>query len=214
MVGGGPSITQLLTCRPCEQPGWRTTGEGGSNKRAQREGGTSLAAQWVRLCFTAGDTGSNSGRATEIPHAAQHKTATKRWELAKTSPPRWLTCSLLSALSSLGSSTGFSGGTVSRSLQTFAWERREERPVINLHLGQKEPDHPGFLRASVASLAMGMMAQITQVMLGKDQLPPGPSQALTTFLLVLCFPSLANYGIVSQNSNIFFKWIMFHYSTG
>ena len=124
--------------------------------------------------------------------------------MVKTSPPRWLTCSLLSALFSLGSGTGFSGGTVSRSLQTFAWERREERSVINLHLGQKEPDHLGFLRASVASLAMGMMAQITQVMLGKDQLPPGPSQALTTFLLVLCFPSLANYGIVSQNSNIFF----------
>lgn len=120
------------------------------------------------LYFTAGDTGSNSGRATEIPHAAQHKRATtKRWELVKTSPPRWLTCSLLSTLFSLGSGTGFSGGTVSRSLQTFAWERREERPVINLHLGQKEPEHLGFLRASVASLAMGMMAQITQVMLGK-----------------------------------------------
>lgn len=136
------------------------------------------------LCFTAGGKGSNSGRATEIPHAAQHKTATKRWTLVKTSPQRWLTCSLLSTFFSLGSGTGFSGGTVSRSLQTFAWERRQERAVINLHLGQKEPDHLGFLRASITSLATGMMAQTTQGTLGKDQLPPGPSQALPTFLFM------------------------------
>ena len=36
MAGGGPFIIQLLTRRLCEQPGWRTSGEGGSNKRAQR----------------------------------------------------------------------------------------------------------------------------------------------------------------------------------
>ena len=180
MAGGGPFIIQLLT---------RSLDGGRQGKGVQIKGHKEArdfpgSPVDKTLCFTAGGKGSNSGRATEIPHAAQHKTATKRWTLVKTSPQRWLTCSLLSTFFSLGSGTGFSGGTVSRSLQTFAWERRQERAVINLHLGQKEPDHLGFLRASVASLAMGMMAQITQGTLGKDQLAPGPAQALPTFLFM------------------------------
>ena len=75
-MGGGPFITQLLTRRLCEQPGWRTAGEGVQIKGYKEGRDFPGSPVGKTLCFTAGGKGSNSGQATEIPHAAQHKTAT------------------------------------------------------------------------------------------------------------------------------------------
>ena len=51
-----------------------------SKRKCFRNGrGTSLAAQWLRLCTsTAGDMGSIPGGGTKIPHAAPHGQKTKQ----------------------------------------------------------------------------------------------------------------------------------------
>ena len=47
-------------------------------KTKKRLSGTSLVVQWLRCCtHNAGDTGSNLGQGTKIPHATQTKTKTK-----------------------------------------------------------------------------------------------------------------------------------------
>ena len=48
-------------------------------KTKKRLSGTSLVVQWLRCCtHNAGDTGSNIGQGTKIPHATQTKTKTKQ----------------------------------------------------------------------------------------------------------------------------------------
>lgn len=81
---------------------------------------------------------------------------TARVERASALPQKCLTCSFPSPFFSLSSEIGLSGGTVSRSLQTFAWRDREQRLITN----------PSWVTCASRSLfpylAMGITVPTTQ----------------------------------------------------
>ena len=56
-------------------------------KAKERLSGTSLVVQWLRCTYSAGDTASNPGQGTKIPHAMQTKQTNKQTKQAINSQP-------------------------------------------------------------------------------------------------------------------------------
>ena len=58
-------------------------------KAKERLSGTSLVVQWLRCTYSAGDTASNPGQGTKIPHAMQTKQTNKQTNKTGYQQPAW-----------------------------------------------------------------------------------------------------------------------------